>query len=84
MPADDPLGREWNFLRRELPRLLAEGHEGKFALVKNQEIVGLYPSDREAVEAGYAKFVLQQFLVHQILTWEPYVILSSRCWPCRT
>jgi hypothetical protein len=83
-PPNHPTEREWNFFRRELPRLLAEGHEGKWALLKGEEIVGLYATDREAVQAGYAKFLLEQFLVHQIRTWEPLLLTAWSFWPCRT
>jgi hypothetical protein len=62
---------EWNLYLRELPRLLAEGLEGQFVLIKGQEIVGLYPSFREAIQAGYARFLRQPFLAQQILEWEP-------------
>src|ERR1044071_2322855 len=82
MPSDDPLGREWNYVRGELPRLLAEGHEGKWGLVQNEKIVGIYTTDREATQAGYARFQLEQFLIHQIRTWEPLLLLSWPCWTC--
>jgi hypothetical protein len=83
-PPNHPLEREWNFIRRELPRLLAEGHEGKFALVKHEEIIGLYVTNRDALDAGRARFLLEPFLVHQIRTWEPLLLLPWYCWPCRT
>src|SRR5262249_47221200 len=43
------LADEWNTFRSELPRLLAEGHEGKFALIKGKQIVGTF----DTWEAGY-------------------------------
>jgi hypothetical protein len=35
----DPIKHEIRTYLRELPRLLAEGHEGKFALVKRDEVL---------------------------------------------
>src|SRR4051794_30704066 len=83
-PPGHLLGREWDFFRRELPRLLAEGHEGEFALLKGEEVVGLYPTRDNALRAGYHKFLLEPFLVHAIRTEEPLLRLSPYCWPCRT
>src|SRR5947209_19608520 len=39
LPAPQPhsqLYREWNFYRREVGRLPAEGHEGRFILIKGE------------------------------------------------
>jgi hypothetical protein len=82
LPSDHLLRREWDHFRRELPRLLAEGHEGKFALLKGEEIVGLYATKEEARRAGYQKFLLDSFMVQQILSEEPLLRLSPACWPC--
>ncbi|MCI0461539.1 MAG: hypothetical protein L0Z62_31705 [Gemmataceae bacterium] len=77
--------QEWDTFRRELPRLLAEGHEGKFALIKGDAIVGIYPTSDEGVRAGYAQFGLNDlFLVQPIRTWERLLRLPWECWPCRT
>jgi hypothetical protein len=32
--SEGPIAREWNFYRREVGRLLAEGHEGRWVLIK--------------------------------------------------
>jgi hypothetical protein len=84
LPPDHLLRHEWDFFRRELPRLLTEGHEGAFALLKGEEIIGLYPTQADALRAGYEKFLLEPFLVHAIRTEEPLLRLSPYCWPCRT
>ncbi len=84
LPPEDPLCREWDFFRRELPRLLAEGHEGKFVLVKGEEIIGLFPTEDDAVRVGYAKFLPESFLVEAIRTEERILFLPWYCWPCRT
>jgi hypothetical protein len=68
---DDQLFHEWNTYRKELPRLLAEGHEGKIILLKGTEIIGLYDSMDAAHIAGLKRFLLQPFMLHQILSREP-------------
>src|SRR5262245_2142437 len=37
--ADSQLFQEWNCYRREVGRLLAEGQEGRFVLIKGEQIV---------------------------------------------
>lgn len=68
---DSPLRTEWDCYRREVARLLAEGHEGRFALVKGERILGLYATEAEALERGYQWFHGQAFLVHQVREHEP-------------
>jgi hypothetical protein len=62
--------KEWETYRREVGRLIAEGHEGKHILIKDQAIIGIYDSDAEALTEGYRRFEGEGFLVHQIQTWE--------------
>src|SRR5207247_2194922 len=38
----NPLATEWELFRREVGRLLAEGHEGKTVLIKDDNIIGIY------------------------------------------
>jgi hypothetical protein len=40
--ADSPIYEEVKTFDRELPRLLAEGHEGKWVLIRGPEIVGFF------------------------------------------
>jgi hypothetical protein len=44
--------------RRELPRLLAEGHQGRFALVHGQEVVSIWDTFGDAYQAGRERFGL--------------------------
>jgi hypothetical protein len=66
-----PLATEANFYRREVGRLLAEGHEGKWVLVKGEEIVGIWDTRQEAFAAASERFFRQAVHVRQILEWEP-------------
>ncbi len=79
-----PLFLEWNTYRREVGRLLAEGHEGKFVLIKGEQIVGFFDTFDSACDAGVRAYLLQPFLAHQILTEEPLLSLPACCWPCRS
>ena len=45
--ADGPNALEWNFYRREVGRLLAEGQEGKFILIKGEDIIGIWDTQEE-------------------------------------
>src|SRR5438093_812767 len=40
-----PIAAEWDYYRREVGRLLAEGHEGKWVLIKGEQIVGIWSSE---------------------------------------
>jgi hypothetical protein len=69
LPPGSPIETEWNLFRRELPRLLAEGHEGRWVLIKGDEIIGLFDSRREAMSVGTIRFGLTPMLAEQILRW---------------
>jgi hypothetical protein len=80
-PAGSPISREWDFYRREAARLLAEGHEGQWVLIKGEEVLGFFDTRRQASDEGHKRFLLQGFLVHQIKTREPVSRVS--CYPGR-
>src|SRR5205814_1647250 len=73
-----PLATEANFYRCEVGRLLAEGHEGKWVLIKGEEIIGIWDTRQEAFAVADGRFLLQQVLVKQILEWEPLIRLPLR------
>jgi hypothetical protein len=77
-----PLCKEWNFYRREVARLLAEGNEGKHVLIKGEEIIGIWDTFEEAMGAGYERFLGQPFLVQQIQERER-VLRCLSFWRCR-
>ena len=45
---------------------LLKTYPQKYALIKGRDIVGVFESDREALDTGYAKFGAEPFLVKQI------------------
>jgi len=54
LPADtsSPIAAEWNFYRQEAGRLLAEGHEGRWVLIKAERIIGIWGAHEAAYEAA--------------------------------
>jgi hypothetical protein len=79
-PPGSPLEVEGNTYRREVGRLLAEGHEGRHVLIKGDQILGIWDTNEEALEEGYRRFLLQPFLVQQIQTRERLWRMGMR--PC--
>ncbi len=47
---------------RELPRLLAEGHEGRFVLIKGDAVVSIWDTSDDVYQAGVERFSPQAFL----------------------
>jgi hypothetical protein len=76
---DSPLALEWSFYRRQVGQLLADGREGQFVLIKGEQIVGLYATEKEALQHGYQMYRGQAFLVHQIQDRERIL----RCYSAR-
>jgi hypothetical protein len=70
-PPDSPLATEWNIYRRVLPRLLGEGQEGKWLLIKHEEIIGIWDTEAEAGAVRLERFLMQPVLVKQVLAQEP-------------
>jgi hypothetical protein len=70
-PADSPIAIEWNFYRRIVGQLLGNGYEGKWLLLKNEEIVSIWDTEAEADRFRIDRFPQQAVLMKQILTHEP-------------
>jgi hypothetical protein len=68
---DSPTATEWNFYRRTVGRLLTEGHEGKWLLIKGEEIVSIWATLAEADTVRQERFLGQPVLLKQILAQEP-------------
>jgi hypothetical protein len=51
--------------------------EGQFVVIKGREILGFFPRDEEALEAGYDQVENGPFLVKQILRYEPIYNVST-------
>jgi hypothetical protein len=77
-----PLREEGNTYRREVARLLAEGHEGKFILIKGDQEVSLHNSWDAARQAGLRLYLMEPFLVHEVRSDEPILRLRRYTSPC--
>ena len=60
----EALDKDEQALQKELPRLLASA--GKFALVVNESLVGVFDSYDAALGKGYERAGLKPFLVQKI------------------
>jgi hypothetical protein len=80
LPRDDsngPLAREWNVYCREVGRLLAEGQQGRFVVIKGEEIVGIFDDWAAARVEGLKRFVREPFFVHEIREVEPHLYIRG-------
>jgi hypothetical protein len=66
-----PLEAEANTYRREVARLLAEGHAGRYALIKGDEVVSIWDTQRDALQAGCDQYGLEPFAVVKIDKRDP-------------
>jgi hypothetical protein len=58
------LEKELETYKRELPSLLKD--EGKFVLIRDDEVEGSYDTYEDALKIGYGKFGLKDFMVKKI------------------
>jgi hypothetical protein len=58
------LEKELEVYQRELPKLLAQA--GKFAVIFDDTVVGVFATYEDALQAGYAKAGLDPFLIKRI------------------
>jgi hypothetical protein len=70
-PPESENYQELQTFRREMPRLLTEGHEGKWALVKGDKIVGVFETFDDGYRAGRERYLFQLFLVQPVREWQP-------------
>jgi len=61
-----PLEREVCTYYRELPRLIEEGHEGRYALIRDDELLSIWDTLDEAATAGHDRFGFERFMTQKI------------------
>jgi hypothetical protein len=61
-----PLEREIGTYYRELPRLLADGNEGRYALIRDDELLSVWDTLADASQAGHERFGLDRFMAQKI------------------
>ena len=59
------LSEERDFFDRSLPEWLGK-FPGKVALVKGQELIGVFDSEQNALAEGARRFQLQPFLIRRV------------------
>jgi hypothetical protein len=62
---------DWNCYVKNIGRLLAEGHEGRWVLIHGAEITGIWDTEKEANEVRWQRFPMQGVLLKQIFEKEP-------------
>lgn len=71
--------REIATYRRELPRLLEEGYAGQYALIKGDDILNVWETQGDAIQAGRERFGLDPICVKKIDPRDPelYAVLDA-------
>jgi hypothetical protein len=72
------LERELEVFQRELPQLLRDGHKGKFVLIRDEEVAGVFPTQEEAIRQGYERYGLKEPFLTKEITDEPKIHYFSR------
>ena len=60
------LEREFATYRRELPSLLAAGHAGQFALIREDHVLGVWDTQQAASQEGRQRFGLDPITVKKV------------------
>jgi len=66
---DEILGKELETYEARKSELLGKA-KGKFALIKDDQVVGIFDTDLDAIHQGYDRFGNVPFLVKQIVELE--------------
>jgi len=66
MSKEIPLQKEYNYFVKIRPELLKE-KRGKFALIKEEKLVGIFDTDSDAYKAGVLQFGTDSFLIVRIM-----------------
>ncbi len=77
-PASIKIDPEFVAYLRELPRLLADGHAGRYALLKGDEVLSVWDTQRDVLQAGYERFGLDPFTVKKIDPRDPERLAAIR------
>src|SRR5205809_1077338 len=66
IPEAEPFAEEWKTFKREVFRLVNDGEIGKFAVLKGEQLVGVWDTLSDAELAGRRQFGDAPFLVQEI------------------
>ena len=73
------LEKELETYKRKLPEL--HDQEGKFVLIRGDELIDLFSTYDDAIKEGYQKFGLEPFLVKQVNSVEQVQFISRLAEP---
>lgn len=74
LSADTPMAEELAAYGEHLGELLA--HEGQYVLIKGREIVGIFSTQRAALDEAVDRFDEYPAMVKQIVTLEPIEVIE--------
>lgn len=60
------LVRDFETYRRELPRLLEEGHANRYAIIRDDQVVSIWDTAGDALQAGHLLFGTERFAVNKV------------------
>ncbi|HEV3262712.1 MAG TPA: hypothetical protein VG013_38105 [Gemmataceae bacterium] len=78
------LEQELETYRRELPGLLSQEHEGKYLLIRGQQVIGIWATEDEAYKTGRERFGLTPSMVRQVQNGERRFGLLTHLAPLRS
>jgi hypothetical protein len=67
--------------RQGLPRLLAEGHGGRYALIRDNAVVSIWDTQSDAIQAGRLLFGMEPIAVQKInpSDVQRFTLLDAQC-----
>ncbi len=79
------LAKEMETYQEKLPSLLSNGEEGKFVLIRETEVAGVFSSFEDGLRVGTEKFGTAPFMVKKIEARETvYTFTGGIVSPCPT
>ena len=81
--ATEYLAKELATYERQKDELVGT-HEGKFVVIHEEEVAGIWDTYKDALTAGYKQFGLRPFLVKQILGIERVQSFTRDILPCES
>ena len=77
--------RDSTAFQRELPHLISNpANRGRFALINNEQVIELFDTFEEGVQAGYDRFGLLPFLVLEVNDRPEPIYFSRNLQPCQS
>jgi hypothetical protein len=76
----DRAQRDLQTYRRELPRLIKEGHAGRYAIIRDDQVVSIWDTVGDALQAAGERFGLEPVATYQInpLDVQRFALLDSQ------